>query len=179
MYSYVFSSALCVCIHLLYKMLCFVAQLCPTLCDPMDCSPPGSSVCGILQAGILEWVAMLSSRESSQPMDWTHVSHIAGGFFTVWATREASSTRSFQFSYSFMSDSFATPWTAACQAFLSITNSWSLLKLMFIESLMPSNRLILCHLLLLLPSICPSIRVYLSQWVSSSHQVAKVLEFQL
>jgi len=55
---------------------------------------------------------------------------------------------------------FATPWTAACQASLSITNSWSLLKLMSIESVMPSSHLILCHPLLLLPSIFPSIRVF-------------------
>ena len=55
---------------------------------------------------------------------------------------------------------FVTPWTAARQASLSITNSWSLLKLMFIESVMPSNHLILCHPLLLLPSIFPSIRVF-------------------
>ena len=55
---------------------------------------------------------------------------------------------------------FATPWTAACQASLSITNSWSLPELMFIESVMPSNHLILCHSLLLLPSIFPSIRVF-------------------
>ena len=55
---------------------------------------------------------------------------------------------------------FATPWTAACQASLSITNSWSLLKLTFIESVMPSNHLILCHPLLLLPSTFPSIRVF-------------------
>ena len=55
---------------------------------------------------------------------------------------------------------FATPWTAACQAFLYVTNSWSLLKLMSIESVMPSNHLILCHPLLLLPSIFPSIRVF-------------------
>ena len=55
---------------------------------------------------------------------------------------------------------FATPWTAARQASLSITNSWSLLKLMSIESVMPSNHLILCHHLILLPSIFPSIRVF-------------------
>ena len=55
---------------------------------------------------------------------------------------------------------FATPWIAACQAFLSITNSWSWLKLMSIESVMPSNHLILCHSLFLLPSIFPSIRVF-------------------
>ena len=56
-----------------------------------------------------------------------------------------------------------TPWTAACQASLSIANSWSLLKLMSIESVMPSNHLILCHPLLLLPSIFPSIRVFSNQ----------------
>ena len=56
----------------------------------------------------------------------------------------------------------ATPWTAACQASLSITNSQSLLKLMSIESVMPFNHLILCHHLLLLPSIFPSIRVFSS-----------------
>ena len=55
---------------------------------------------------------------------------------------------------------FATPWTAACQAFLSITNSQSCLKLMFIKSVMPSNHLILCHPLLLPPLIFPSIRVF-------------------
>ena len=55
---------------------------------------------------------------------------------------------------------FATPWTATHQASLSITNSWSLLKLMSIESVMPSNPLILCHSLLLLTSIFPSIRVF-------------------
>ena len=65
-----------------------------------------------------------------------------------------------QFSCLVVSDSFATPWTAACQASLSITNSWSLLKLRSIESVMPSNHLILCHPLLLPPSVLPSIRVF-------------------
>ena len=60
---------------------------------------------------------------------------------------------------------FVTPWTAAHQASLSITNSRSLLKLMSIESVMPSNHLILCHPLLLLPSIFPSIRVFSSESV--------------
>ena len=49
------------------------AQLCPTLCDPMDCNPPGSTVHGILQARILDWLAIFSSRGSSWPRDWTHV----------------------------------------------------------------------------------------------------------
>ena len=64
-------------------------QLCPILCDPVDYSPPGSSVHGIFQARILEWVAMASSRGSSRPRDWTQVSCTAGGFFTIWAIREA------------------------------------------------------------------------------------------
>ena len=55
---------------------------------------------------------------------------------------------------------FVTPWVAACQASLSITNSWSLLQLMSIESVMPSNHVILCHPFLLPPSIFPSIRVF-------------------
>ena len=65
--------------------------LCLTLCNPMDCSLPGSSIHGILQARILEWVAIPSSRGSSQLRDWTQVSHTAGRFFTVWVTREACS----------------------------------------------------------------------------------------
>ena len=59
------------------------AQSCPTLCNPMDWSLPGSSVHGTLQASILEWVASPFSRGSSQPIDQMQVSHIAGGFFTV------------------------------------------------------------------------------------------------
>ena len=60
---------------------------------------------------------------------------------------------------------FAMPWTAACQASLSITNSWSLLKLMSFEWVMPSNHLILCLPLLLLPSIFPYIRVFSNESV--------------
>ena len=60
-----------------------VPKSCPTLCDPMDCSPPGSSVHGILQAGILEWVAISCSRGSSWPRDRTRVSYTAGRFFTT------------------------------------------------------------------------------------------------
>ena len=73
---------------------------------------------------------------------------------------------------------FVTPWTATHQASLSFTISQSLFKLMSIESVMPSNRLTLCHLLLLLPSFFPRIRVFFNE-LSSSHQVAKVLELQL
>ena len=63
-----------------------VTQSCPTLCKPMGCSLPGSSVNGILQARILEWVAIPFSWGSSQLMDQTLLSHIAGGLFTIWAT---------------------------------------------------------------------------------------------
>ena len=62
---------------------CSVAQSCPALCDPMDCSPPGSSVHGILRARILESVAAPSSRGSSRPRDRTWVSCITGSFFTT------------------------------------------------------------------------------------------------
>ena len=65
------------------KVKMLVAQSCPTLCDPMDSSPPGSSVHGVLQARILEWVAIFFSRGSFQPRDQTWVSCIVGGFFTT------------------------------------------------------------------------------------------------
>ena len=86
------------CFWLLFPML-LVAQSCPLMTtgspldDPMECSPPGSSVHGVLQARILECVAISFSRGSSQPRDWTWVSRIAGRRFIVWATRER-----FQFS---------------------------------------------------------------------------------
>ena len=64
-------------------------QLCLTLCSPMDCNPPGFSVHAIFQTRILQWVAMPSSRESSQPRDQNRVSCIAGGFVTAEASREA------------------------------------------------------------------------------------------
>ena len=198
-----------------------VAQLYPTLCDPMDCSLLVSSVHGILQARMLEWVAISFSRGSSQPRGRTQVSCIAGRFFTRWATREAPSFLPWVFfiisfwfiyyisehisSYTFFSHCstyysvqclcdltqftcvdglprqvkieilppffvvvvrllscvrlFEIQWTAARQASLSFTISWTLLKIMPIESVMPSNHLVLsCPLLL--PSIFPSIRVF-------------------
>ena len=58
-----------------------VAQSCPTLCNPMECSLPGSSVYGIFQASILEWVAISFSRSSSEPRDWFQVSRIVGRCF--------------------------------------------------------------------------------------------------
>ena len=87
---------------------------------------------------------------------------------------------------------FETPWTAACQSSLSITNSWSLFKLMSIELVMPSNYLILCHLLFLLPSIFPSMRVFPNEsvlcirwpkyWsfiISSSNEYSGLISFRI
>ena len=118
----------------------------------MDCSPPGSSVHVILQVVILEWVTISFSGGSSQPRDQSQDSCFAGRFFTIWATSSVQSLCHVWL--------FATPWTAARQASLSITNSRSLPKLMSIESVMPSKHLILCHPLLLLPSIFPSIKAF-------------------
>ena len=115
-------------------VLCSVVQSCLTLCDPMDCSPPGSSVNGISQARIPEWVAISFSRASSQHRDRNNVSCIScifcinSRFFT---TESPGKPKVSQFS-SVQSLSrvllFATPWTAAHRASLSITNSQSLLK---------------------------------------------------
>ena len=71
------------------KAKVLVTQSCLTSCNPMDYCPPGSSVHGILQARILEWVAIPFSRGSSWPRDRTWISHIAGRLFTLWATRKA------------------------------------------------------------------------------------------
>ena len=73
------SVSLCMCM--------LVTQLCPTLCNPMDSSLPGSSVRGILQARTLEWIPIPFSKGSFRPRDQTWVSCVTGGFFTVWATR--------------------------------------------------------------------------------------------
>ena len=191
----------------------------------MDCSPPSSSVHEILQARILEWVALSFSRGSSRPRDRIQVSHIAGRRFNLCTTREAPSIledtgnhnfltlfpgyashvldcqnnsaynvfwprsvlfplypapspqktsnkltiRGLGFSIDVKLSSvqslsrvrlFVTPWTAALQVSLSVTNSRSLLRLTSIESVVPSNHLILCPPLLLPPSVFPSIRVF-------------------
>ena len=99
----------------------------------MDCSPPGSSVHGIFQARIPEWVALSSSRGSSKHRDLNTMSLRSPILETTSAAGKLLTGGSVQFS-SIQSLScvwlFATPWTAACQTSLSITNSWSLLKLM-------------------------------------------------
>ena len=73
-------------LSVLVVVVVLVAQGCPILCNPTDCSPPGSSVHEILQARILEWVVIPFSRGSSQPWGQTWVSCITGRFFTIWAT---------------------------------------------------------------------------------------------
>ena len=111
----------------------------------------------------LKRVTMPSSRGSSQPRDWTHISllflALAGQFFTTSTTWEAFYTIVVVqwLSCNWLS---VTPWTAACQASLSIIFSQSLFKLMSTESVMSSNHLIFCLPLLLLPSIFPSTRVF-------------------
>ena len=91
-----------------------VAQLCLTLCNPVDCSLPGSSLHGILQARILEWVTTSSSWGSSWPRDQTLVSHIAGRRFNLWATNDAnvswgwSALLTQKFYFHVMSTSFST-----------------------------------------------------------------------
>ena len=98
---------------------CLVAKLCLTLCNPMECSQPGSSVHGILQARILEWVAILFSRGSSWPRDQSRVSCIAGEFFTLWATSETLKSKRKCSSLSHV-QLFATLWTVTSQAPLSM-----------------------------------------------------------
>ena len=143
---------------------CSVLSCVQLFSNPMDCSPPGFSVHGISQARILEWVAISFSMESSQPRDWTRVSYTGRLILYHWATREDWERRVSSVQSLSTVQLFATLWTAAHQASLSITNSWSLLKLLSIASVMPSNHLILCHPLLL-PSVFTSIRVFSNESV--------------
>ena len=83
-YTTIWRWCVCVCV-----CVCARAQLCPTHCDPMGCSPPGSSVYGIFQVKILEQVAISCSKESSWPWDWTWVSCIGRWVLCHWTTKEA------------------------------------------------------------------------------------------
>ena len=165
-------------------MKLLVTQSCLTFCDPMDYILSGSSVHGILQARILEWVVIPFSRGSSRPRDQTQVS-TAGRFFTGWASREvqqldiakfpsieivqiwifSSNIRKCVLPYFVVVQSlscvwlFETPWTAARQASLSFTISQSFSNSCSLSQWyhpVTSS----CHPLLLLPSIFPSIRVF-------------------
>ena len=134
----------------------------------MDCSLSGSSVLGILQARILELVAMPSSR-AIFPTQALNLYLLCLLLWQEGSSLLAPPGKPFAKCQSVQSLSrvqlFATPWTAACQDSLSISNSQSLLKLMSITLVMPSNHLILCRPLLLPPSIFPSIRVFSSESV--------------
>ena len=132
---------MCVCVCVCVCVLAI--QSCLSLCNPMDYSPPGYSVHGILQARILEWAAIPFFRRSSPPRDQTWASGIAGRFFTTWASVVVESLSCVRL--------FATPKTITHQGFLFFTISWSLHKLMSIESVMTFNHLILCCPL----SACP------------------------
>ena len=165
-----------------------VIQSCPTLCDPMNRSTPGLPVhhqmkrCLEKENRLKDKV--LSSRDTFQ-IQCSHSKSLAfisflcllppsSGSQNVSCLQETDTKEIIkQVWISFYSIScsvllllfscvrlFATPWTAASQASLSFTISWRLFKLMFIESVMPSNHLLLCYLLLLLPSIFPSIGVF-------------------
>ena len=123
-----------------------------TLCRPMNCSWPGSSVHVILQARILEWVCQFLHQgifptQGSNP-------HLLGLVYGQAGSVPLSSV------WSVESHSFCHPMDCSTPGFPVLHHSRSLLKLMSIESVMPSNHLILCHSLLLLPTIFPSIRVF-------------------
>ena len=178
------------CIYAESEVKVLVAQLCLTICNPMDCSLPGSSVHGILQAGTLEWIPISFSRGSSWLRDRTQVSCIAHGFFITWASREAPicmmiPSHIFQFLYqiwifTFCNDLktrcvviqslshvqlFVTPRTAARQASLSFTPSQSLLRLVSIESVIPFNHLFLCHPLHSCPQSFPASASFPMSWL--------------
>ena len=123
-----------------------VAQSCPTLCDPMDCSPPGSSAHGILQAEIFERAAIPFSRATSWPRYRTQVSCITGWFFIVWATRKATEIQKISHPVSnrdilMDSTSFRTSWgwPEIYWAWAVLFNSAS--SLLFSQVLIPTKHL--------------------------------------
>ena len=159
-----------------------VAQSCLTLCNPMDGSPPGSSVHRIHQARILDCFAISFSRGSSQPRDWTRVrfsvSCIAGRFFTIWATGKPWH-HSVQFSSVVQSCptlcdpmNCGTPGLPVHHQLLESTQTH---VHQVDDAIQPSHPLWSSFP----PALNLSQHQGLFQWVSSSHQVAKVLEFQL
>ena len=133
----------------------------------MDYTLPGSSVHGILQARILEWVAISFPRGSPWPLNTLLLDECFYFFIVMRLLKQQILAFSLISSVQSLNHVllFVTPWTVSHQASLSITNSQSFLKLMSMESIMPFNHLILCHPLLLLPSIFPSIRVFSNESV--------------
>ena len=111
-------------------------SLCQTLCDPMDCSLPGSSLHGILQARVLEWVAISFSTGSSQPRVQTQVSCIPGRRFNLWATRRSLLIIFFiLLLFTQSCPTLCNPMDCSMPGFLSFTISQGLLKLLSIELL--------------------------------------------
>ena len=132
-----------------------VTHLCPTLCDPIDCSPTGSSIHGIFRARILEWGAFPFPRELPDP-----------GFEPGSPTLQADALPSEPHSSVAQScPTLCDPMNCRHQASLSITNSRSVLKLMSIELVMPSSHLIFCCPLLFPPSVFPSVQVFSNESV--------------
>ena len=149
--------------------MCSVAQLCLTLCDLMDCSPPGSSVHGIFQARILEWVVISYSRGSSLPKNWTRVSGISytGRWILYHCCSVAKSSLTL---WGLMDCSMPGFPVLHCPLEFAQTHvdwvRWSYLTIS--SSVAPSP-----------PTLNLSQHQGLFQWVGSSHQVAKVLGLQL
>ena len=146
---------------------CSVTKAYLIFCDCIDCTLPGFSVHGISQSRILEWVAISSSRDLPNPeikssqiclstalQDSLPLSHLGSPSILFSSVQLLSHVQLFE-----------TSRTAARQASLSITNSWSLLTLISIELVMPSNHLTFCCSLFFLPLIFPSIRVFSSKSV--------------
>ena len=160
-----------------------ITSTCVLVPSSVSTLTPWTSAVMLLQAVLLE----CTHRDKPQDLCLIHMSkYILINFliFLACPLMSAPSTSNNKTATTFSSvhlincvPTLCDPMDCSTQAFLSITNSGSLLKLMSIESVMPSNHLILCRPLLLPPSIFPSIRVFSNE--CSSHQVAKVLEFKL
>ena len=116
-------------------------------CDPMDCNSAGSSVHGIFQARVLEWIGISYSIDMPYCFKWQNI------------------LPCFLYQFSSMAQSCLTLWSCGLQHARLPLPSQSLLKLMSIELVMPSNHLILCHPLLLLPAIFPNILVFSNESV--------------
>ena len=168
------------------KMWVLVTQLCLTLCDPIDYSPPGSSLLGIFQARILEWVAIPFSRGSSWPRDRIQVSYIADRFF-LYNTHTCISPV-FQILFPYSSVQFS-PVAQSCPTLCDPMNhntpglpvhnqrpeSTQTHVHRVSDAIQPSHPLSSPSP----PAPNPSQHHGLFTWVSSSHQMAKILEFQL
>ena len=156
------------------------------LCDPMDCSLPCSSIHGIFQTRVLEWVAISFSRGSSQPRDRTWVSCIVGRRFTVWATREIPKKgNAKECSSSVQFSSVAQSCMTLCDPMTCSTPGLPVHHQLpeftqthihrVSDAIQPSHPLSSPSP----PDPNPSQHQSLFQWVNSSYEVAKVLEFQL